>query len=54
MVVGEDDECCSFVLKEIVKGDKVLVLYFFDDYVVMVDLRFCFYFNFFIYKDMEI
>ena len=24
MVVGEDDECCSFVLKEIVKGGKAL------------------------------
>lgn len=54
MVVGEDDECCSFVLKEIVKGDKALALYFFDDYAVTADSRFCFYFNPSIHKDMEI
>lgn len=45
MVVGEDDECCSFVLKEVVKGGKALALYFFDDYAVTTDSRFCFYFN---------
>lgn len=54
MVVGEDDECCSFVLKEVVKGGKALALYFFDDYAVTADSRFCFYFNPSIHKDMEI
>ena len=54
MVVGEDDECCSFVLKEVVKGGKALALYFFDDYAVTTDSRFCFYFNPSIHKDMEI
>ena len=47
-------ECCSFVLKEIVKGGKALALYFFDDYAVTADSRFCFYFNPSIHKDMEI
>ena len=31
-----------------------LALYFFDDYAVTADSRFCFYFNPSIHKDMEI
>lgn len=42
-VVGDDDECHSFMIKENVKEGKKLVFYFFDDHAVTVDSRFSFY-----------
>jgi hypothetical protein len=42
-VVGDNDECHSFMIRENVKEGKKLVFYFFDDHAVTVDSRFSFY-----------
>ena len=41
-VVGQEDECYSFMIEENVKEGKKLVFYFFDDHAVTVDSRFSF------------
>lgn len=53
-VVGKDDECYSFMLKENVKDGNIMVLYLFGNYAVTVDSRFCFYFDPSVHKDPEI
>lgn len=54
LVVGDDDECYSFMIKENAKGGKALVLYILGDYAVTADSRFSFHLNPYAHKDVEL
>lgn len=53
-VVGVDDECSCFMIKENIEDGKTLVFYFFGDAIVTVDSRFCFRFDPSVHQDAEL